>query len=198
VIKNAFFSNNCRLRPLSKAEDDNRDPAATFSLQEPVALRCAKIAESWARRDSKSSSFSVTDFWFKLSKIDCLYVIYKLKTKDRKQSSKRTSSLTTISSKSQQKVIKTVKMAKFKYLPIDEKNWQRLLWEKVEPSKVKHKTPKYIRVTKYLLLQFRSTYSKFERVNILKGDSVKTCYATVSFFTYKENFKFEKLIQRGF
>jgi nucleoside-triphosphatase THEP1 len=58
-------------------------------------------------------------------------VMYKLKTKDRKQSNRRTSSLTTINSKSQQKVIKTVKMAKFKYLLINEKNWQRLLWEKV-------------------------------------------------------------------
>ena len=45
-VKNAFFSNNCRLSPLNKAEDDNRDPAVTFSLQEPVALKCAKIAES--------------------------------------------------------------------------------------------------------------------------------------------------------
>jgi len=44
--------------------------------------------------------------------------MYKLKTKAKKHSIKRTSSLTTMISKSQQNVIKIEKIVKFKNLPI--------------------------------------------------------------------------------
>jgi len=110
-----------------RAEEDNRKPAVTLSLQEPVELKRVRIAESCARRDSNNSSFSVTDFWFRPSYIDCLYVIYKLKTNAKKHSINNTSSLTTMISRSQHIVMKIEKIIKFKNLPIiSDKNKQQL------------------------------------------------------------------------
>jgi hypothetical protein len=106
------------------------NPAETLSLQDPVELRRARIAESCARKDSNNSSLSVTDFWLRPSYIDCLYVMYKLKTKAKKHSISRTSSLTTMSSETQQIVIKIEKIIKFVNLPIKNYRNQQQLTKK--------------------------------------------------------------------